>query len=450
MKRCLFVGHNYHKTTLSSNFFIKLLKKKYIVDYFWTTPFMVSIDIQNIKDLNREYDIIIFWQTMPSVNILKDLQHKNIILIPMYDNDLNITYNNWREYNEYKFILFSKHLYNKLTFLGNKNLLYLQYAPKIIKHKSKNITKKPKVFFWQRKKYMDFEFIKKILDFKQIDSIHIHMMKNEFSYPSKKDIEKYNITFSSWFETKNEMYDFLKSYDVFIAPRFYEGIGMSFLEAMAMGKCVIASNLPTMNEYIKDKKNGLLFDPIEPKKVNLKNYKKIGKNAKKTIKKIYKQWKKEKKNIYDFIEKKPKKSNLKKINLKLDKKLDFINDDFNSLFPKTPQSKIFTWYLNALNIFLKRFVLDNQKVILYGAGTGAYVVLDIIKDNIEFIVDMNKNKQGTTLKTKKIKSLEALYDNDYPILISVFERAQKIKKFLIENKIDSNRIISLDINSYGF
>jgi glycosyltransferase involved in cell wall biosynthesis len=39
---------------------------------------------------------------------------------------------------------------------------------------------------------------------------------------------------------------------------------MSFLEAMALGRCVIALDMPTMNEYIRHGENGLLYDVDEP------------------------------------------------------------------------------------------------------------------------------------------------------------------------------------------
>ena len=41
---------------------------------------------------------------------------------------------------------------------------------------------------------------------------------------------------------------------------------MAFLEAMAMGKCVVANDDATMNEYIKDGENGILFscDVLKP------------------------------------------------------------------------------------------------------------------------------------------------------------------------------------------
>lgn len=61
-----------------------------------------------------------------------------------------------------------------------------------------------------------------------------------------------------------------RSANVFIAPRATEGVGLSFLEAMARGSAVLAYNAPTMNEYIEDGINGLLFsrEPVaEPSRV---------------------------------------------------------------------------------------------------------------------------------------------------------------------------------------
>ena len=47
---------------------------------------------------------------------------------------------------------------------------------------------------------------------------------------------------------------------VFVAPRRLEGIGLGFLEAMSMGKCVVANDAPTMNEYMANGENGVLGD----------------------------------------------------------------------------------------------------------------------------------------------------------------------------------------------
>lgn len=58
---------------------------------------------------------------------------------------------------------------------------------------------------------------------------------------------------------------------IFIAPRDYEGIGLSFLEAMAMGKAVVGVNNPTMNEYIADGKIKYFFDLDNIKEIDFSN-----------------------------------------------------------------------------------------------------------------------------------------------------------------------------------
>lgn len=91
--------------------------------------------------------------------------------------------------------------------------------------------------------------------------------------------------------------------DIYIAPREYEGIGMSFLEAMAMGKAVIALNNPTMNEYIVNNQTGYLYDKNNPKPINFSNISNIRKNTHQYMKNGYKNWNKEKNKIIRLIKK---------------------------------------------------------------------------------------------------------------------------------------------------
>ncbi len=69
---------------------------------------------------------------------------------------------------------------------------------------------------------------------------------------------------SSWFRDAGEYLDMLAAANVFFAPRRAEGIGMSFLEAMAMGLCVVAPRGPTMSEYIENGRNGSCTILITP------------------------------------------------------------------------------------------------------------------------------------------------------------------------------------------
>jgi len=59
----------------------------------------------------------------------------------------------------------------------------------------------------------------------------------------------------------DEMKYFLASADIFVLPSFFETIPNALLEAMSMGKPVIASNVGGLAEVIKDRETGILVPP---------------------------------------------------------------------------------------------------------------------------------------------------------------------------------------------
>lgn len=65
-------------------------------------------------------------------------------------------------------------------------------------------------------------------------------------------------------------YEFYKNVDIVIVPSLYETGAITVLEAMAAGKCVIASNIYPINLYISHGLNGFLFDePFEASRIIL-------------------------------------------------------------------------------------------------------------------------------------------------------------------------------------
>ena len=95
-----------------------------------------------------------------------------------------------------------------------------------------------------------------------IKTFHIHQVPDpghtSTIIPARSD--KYDINVSKWFEKKSDLYELIASSDLFIAPRYAEGIGMSFLEAMHLNCCVVAHDMSTHNEYINNGVNGILVN----------------------------------------------------------------------------------------------------------------------------------------------------------------------------------------------
>jgi hypothetical protein len=59
--------------------------------------------------------------------------------------------------------------------------------------------------------------------------------------------------------SREEYLDATQPANIVVAPRTAEGVGLTFLEGMARGCCVIGYDAPTMNEYIRHGENGMLF-----------------------------------------------------------------------------------------------------------------------------------------------------------------------------------------------
>lgn len=63
---------------------------------------------------------------------------------------------------------------------------------------------------------------------------------------------------------RRDIPDILKSLDLFVLPTLQEALGTSFIEAMAMEKPVIGTNVGGVGEVIKDGMNGFLVEPDDP------------------------------------------------------------------------------------------------------------------------------------------------------------------------------------------
>ena len=89
---------------------------------------------------------------------------------------------------------------------------------------------------------------------------------------------------------------------------------------------------------------------------------------------------------------------------------------------------------------------DHSQLIIYGAGTGAELIISIIPENILCVIDVDPLKQGKKLSGKTIYGIDKLKKSDNKILFSLFGRFEKIAPFLIQKyQLDSKRIISLDL-----
>lgn len=67
---------------------------------------------------------------------------------------------------------------------------------------------------------------------------------------------------------RSDIYEMLYLADIFIFPSYREGLSKALMEAMAMGKPIIASDIRGNRDLIDDKKGGLLFNPKDVKQLS--------------------------------------------------------------------------------------------------------------------------------------------------------------------------------------
>jgi lipopolysaccharide biosynthesis glycosyltransferase len=303
-RKIAYIGHSYHKKTKSTEFLIDYLKEFFEVevtlDESWQgKPF------SDLSFIDESYLGVIFFQVLPPKEIYEKIRNENIIHFPMYDQSGGLQFDFWNGYPGLKIVNFSKTLHEKLKKWKFESM-YVQYFPDLKEFMPGNSNE---VFFWQRLTKFNINTIANLFDDGNF-KIHIHRgidPEQKYIQPSQEDEKKFNITYTDWFETREEMLQktggLIKQKGIYVAPRELEGIGMSFLEAMAMGKAVVAADNPTMNEYIKHGENGYLFDLQNPKSIDFSEIEKVQKNAYEFMREGRRKWEEDKQKIIEFIKK---------------------------------------------------------------------------------------------------------------------------------------------------
>ena len=320
MKELLFIGHTYHQKTKSSVFLLDLLREEYQVTEHYLDP-EASVEYKSLQHVKTHaFDVVVIWQVMPRLSELRKVfSWKHAVFFPMYDH--YIAHNGfyadiWKEYAECLVISFSRALYKDLLKLGYE-ARYIQYFPK--PNDIANWGDEKALFFWQRLSIVNLATVAKAAQNLGIQRIHLHKAMDPGHcalspsiYTRSNPTFFKDITFSesTWFEDKEEMIQTLEGAALYMAPRHLEGIGMSFLEAMARGRCVIAPDNPTMNEYIENGVSGFLYPWSESSDSHCKvalspasmSIREMQQNAYRSIVEGYERWSREKYQILEWLE----------------------------------------------------------------------------------------------------------------------------------------------------
>ena len=306
-KKLALVDHSYHRKTNATSFLIELLKKYFQVKIIWDETWKGGEPTDLGQLVEQGYEtIILFQQISCRKRELMGINQRNLILIPMYDFSRGSSFIFWKKFRYAKIINFSRDLHMKLEKYGLMSK-YFQYFPPASDFKPSRLSGDTlSGFLWQRTDRITWNHIRELIKNTDFNKFHIHAAVDPPGYklilPSEEEKKRYNITISNWFPNREDYLKILSKTNVYFAPRLYEGIGMSILEAMSMGKFVVAPDYPTMNEYIIHGKTGLLYDPKNIKPLDFSNLEEICVNANKYIAQGHKVWLKAEAELIDFIQ----------------------------------------------------------------------------------------------------------------------------------------------------
>lgn len=319
-KRLLFIGHDYHKKTRSADFLGDILCREYDITRFYLDP-QCADSYGALDELEeKSFDVVICWQVMPSPSELrKRIFWRHGVFFPMYDyyqGCMTLDREVWYEYADFTIINFSKTLHERLKGCGFDSR-YIQYFPEPA-DRIDDWGEENSLYFWQRLTSLNLQLVARVLKGFGFRRLHVHKVLDpgETFTPIPADgsgeaafFRRMEVSESTWYDTREEMrLDMLRA-SVYMAPRPYEGIGMSFLEAMANGRCVVAPDCPTMNEYITDGENGLLYHwdgsvfEQRPAPIGLpkKGIREIQRAAYEFICRGYAQWQEEQSRILEWV-----------------------------------------------------------------------------------------------------------------------------------------------------
>lgn len=310
MARIAYVDHSYHRTTQSTGFLRDILRRRgHDVEDFWDDAWKGGLAVK-WSDV-QSHDVVVMFQSYcaPESAAFRQV-HPNVIYVPMLDQFgiwQGPTFNQtgfWEKFQGSKVLNFSSALHCLTTGFGIASHWARYFQP--VQPPQARPLPGLRGFFWMRRQdQINWQIIRKLIEGSEFDSFHIHMAHDPGSpqpqMPPPEDVSRFNITTSTWFEDRNELTALVERANVYFAPRMEEGIGQSFLEAMSRGKCVVAANQGTMNEYIVHGLNGLLYDHRAPRPMDFSDVSRLGAQARATVVAGHARWIAAEDGIVDFI-----------------------------------------------------------------------------------------------------------------------------------------------------
>ena len=311
--KLLLVDHSCHAATRSVHFLHDILSKRFDFSvHYYNQAYRPELPPAR----RSTYDFLAFFEFLPGrLNLF--YPNTRSVFFPMYDNEWGSTWC-WRRIalTGMPIVSFCSRVTHFAKQHGVRDVLDVKFFPDPKKYTG--MQGDPRILLLWERGQMNFSVVKALFAPGAMKEILLlrHPEEN-ITHPelSDSDIAQYNVKIiETGFLPREHYLDLIRSAGTVIAPRRKEGIGMVFLEAMAMKKCVITHRDATMDEYVKHGSNGLLFDMEKPSRIDIADILRIHENIPDPAP-YYDTWLSDREKICSFIQETPRLSLSKKARL---------------------------------------------------------------------------------------------------------------------------------------
>ena len=298
-----YYGHSHHRTTRSTAFLQDALRTRGEVQEFWYDGWLTGAAFDPTPVLERHFDAVVVFQVESAAHVLAQSGLPNVTFFPMYDGCHGLLDSYWRALAGIKVVSFSSTLHERLQRLGVRSR-FVRYFPDPGNFGRAGANELAG-YFWQRQQDITWATLRPVIGETHFKRFTLHKAIDpsfgSFVEPSEQDVRRHGIRITDWFPSRQGAVADLLQHNVYFAPRLREGIGMSFLEAMAMGFLVVAPDQPTMSEYIVPGVNGLLYDPRDPRPLDFSRYEELGTRARQSVEAGWRKWRRCEPSLLDFV-----------------------------------------------------------------------------------------------------------------------------------------------------
>lgn len=268
LPKLLYIGHSHHRQTGSTRFLLDILAQHFAVNVIWDdswTPGGTPLTAERIN--GHAPDLILFLQSLPKRAVLRRLHCRRLFWAPMRDG-ISLQPAPWRRLKPsgLRLISFCREAHDYCSAAGLESLA-VQYWPAPPETPPAIADEPLRLFFWMRRGTPGWPTLKALLGDHRPERIVLRTVADPgetLALPTEAERAEYRIEqVPDWLD-KAYYLRLLGSCNAFMAPRLLEGIGLSVLDAMALGQAVIAPDRATMNEYLRHGENGWLYNPDAP------------------------------------------------------------------------------------------------------------------------------------------------------------------------------------------